>query len=131
MDDVTEPDSPLEVVQLIAEVVVLRVTSGGLVPVEGDAPIDLAVAEPLPAPLVGQLLDSRVRLIAPTDVPYELVEAIEQQPLPPAFADNPWLSRYRALVFDQDQCTIRGFCLRYSRRFGVLIDESEDHTADS
>ncbi|MER7369322.1 hypothetical protein [Nonomuraea wenchangensis] len=122
----SEHGSSPEIVQAPAEVVVLSVTPGGLVPVEGDTPIDLAVPEPLAEPLVGQLLDSRVRLIAPTEAPYELIEAIKEQHIPPAFADNAWLSRYRVLVFEEGRCTIRGFRLRYSRRFGILIDGPED-----
>jgi hypothetical protein len=76
-------------------------------------------------------MDSRVRLIAPADAPYELIEAIERQPVPAAFADHAWLSRCRALVFEQDQCTIGQFSLRYSRLFGILIDEPEAPVADS
>lgn len=122
----SEHGGPLEIVQAIAEVVVLRATPSGLAPIEGEAPVALDVPGRLATPLVKQLLDSRVRLIAPMEAPYELIEAIEQQSVPTAFADDAWLSRYRVLVFEEGQCTIGGFHLRYSRRFGILIDRPEE-----
>ncbi|MGW4475946.1 hypothetical protein ACWENQ_40290 [Nonomuraea sp. NPDC004354] len=125
----SEHDASLELVQVIAEVVVLHATSGGLLPTEGHTPIELTTSEPpLSLDVVGQLLDSRARLNAP-EVPYGLIDVIERQPVPAAFADHSWLSRYRPLVFTRDRCVIGGYRLRYSRRFGILLDEQEDPAA--
>ncbi|MEU8035583.1 hypothetical protein [Streptosporangium sp. NPDC049078] len=118
----SEADDFPETAQLIAEVVALRAVPTGVVAVEGSTPIDLDSDAPLAPEVLGQMLDSCVRLIALADVPYGLVEAIQRQTVPPAFADNAWLSRYRALVFRDDRCVVEKYRLRYSRRFGVLID---------
>ncbi|MEU9884342.1 hypothetical protein [Sphaerisporangium sp. NPDC051011] len=112
-----------DAVRAIADVVVFRATPRGALPVEGSTPVDLAADVPLAIEVVGQLLDSRVRLIAPFDVPYGLVEAIQRQSVPRAFASDSWLGRHRALVFRDDRCAVEGYRLRYSRRFGVLIDD--------
>src|SRR5688572_8952434 len=102
----SEADDVTEMPQLIVEVVALRATTAGTIPVEGSTPIDLDSDAPLAADVLGQLLDSCVRLIAPADVPYGLVEAIQRQTVPSAFADNSWLGRHRALVFRDDRYAV-------------------------
>ncbi|MET8139993.1 hypothetical protein ABZU32_06760 [Sphaerisporangium sp. NPDC005288] len=116
-------DHLAEVVPIIVEVVVLQATPEGIVPVEGSMLVDLDSGAPLATEVVGQLLDSCVRLIAPFDVPYGLVNAVQQQTVPRAFVGDSWLGRHRALVFRDDRCVVEGYRLRYSRRFGVLIDD--------
>ncbi|GII05489.1 hypothetical protein [Planobispora takensis] len=118
----SETDDLPETIQMIAEVVALQSSAVGVIPVEGTTPIDLDRDASFSVEVLGQLLDSCVRLIAPADVPYGLVEAIQRQPVPLVFSGSSWLSRHRALVFHDGQCAVEGYRMRYSRLFGVLID---------
>ncbi|GAB1819619.1 hypothetical protein [Herbidospora sp. RD11066] len=119
-------DDSIEMVSAVAEVVVLQETSTGVVPAEGRSRVDLNDETPLPIDLIVQCLDSCVRLIAPMDVPYGLVDAVKRRPVPSAFAATSQLSRQRALVFRDGECLVEGYRLRYSRLFGVLVDDLPD-----
>lgn len=97
--------------------------SGDLVPLEGNIAVDLDVGTPPTPELVAQLLDSSVHLTAPSEVPYEVVEAINEVPIPAVFTQTPWLRAHRALVLRDGRVALSAFQMRYSPRLGLVVDE--------
>jgi hypothetical protein len=78
---------------------------------------------PLSANESDDLLDSAVVMVAPVDVPAEVVRALLETPVPVAFSGNPWLNEHRELVFTDNQCVVGGHVLRYHDKFGVYTSE--------
>lgn len=99
--------------------------SGELVPIEGTTAVDLDVGTPPTPELIAQLLDSSVRVSAPSDVPYEVVEAINELPIPALFARTPWLRAHRALVLHDRRVALSAFEMRYSPHLGLVVDEPQ------
>lgn len=97
--------------------------SGDLVPLEGNMAVDLNVATPPTPELIAQLLDSTVRLSAPSEMPYEVVEAVNEVPIPKVFAQTPWLRAHRTLVLRDGRVVLGAFRMRYSPRLGLVVDE--------
>ncbi|WP_055483707.1 M23 family metallopeptidase [Sphaerimonospora mesophila] len=121
----TDPHEFSESIEETVTVVLLRQNpaNGELIPVEGDIAVDLDASTPPPPELVAQLLDSSVRLTAPSEVPYEIVEAINELPIPVLFAQTPWLRAHRVLTFRGGRAALGSFRMRYSPRLGLLVDE--------
>ncbi|GAB3910501.1 hypothetical protein [Microbispora bryophytorum] len=95
--------------------------SGELVALEGNMAVDLDVGTPPTPELVAQLLDSCVRLTAPSEVPYEVVEAINEVPIPAVFTQTPWLRAHRALVLHDGRAALGAFRMRYSPGLGLVV----------
>jgi hypothetical protein len=69
------------------------------------------------------LLESSAVLVAPVNVPGEVVRALLRTAVPVAFAGNPWLNQHRELVFTDGRCQLGGHELRYHEKFGVYAGE--------
>ncbi|MFI7033554.1 hypothetical protein OHB01_26035 [Microbispora hainanensis] len=114
-----------ESIDATVAVVLLREgpVSGELIPLEGNIAVDFDAGTPPTPELVAQLLDSSVRLTAPSEVPYEVVEAINEVPIPAVFTRTPWLRAHRALVLRDGRAALGAFQMRYSPRLGLVVDE--------
>lgn len=93
-------------------------------PLVGDSLIDLDSTVAPTSDLLADLLDSAVRLVAPTDVPLDVVEHIQQTPVPKAFQASGWLREHRALVFHEGCCRLGSLAVRYDPQLGLSIDET-------
>lgn len=109
------------------EVVIMRRKAGGgqPTPLASDRPVDLDNSDP-PAPeTLADLLDSTVRLVAPTDVPFDVVDFVRQMPVPEAFQASGWLREHRVLIFEDGRCHLGSLALRYEPEFGLSLDETD------
>ncbi|WP_410655239.1 hypothetical protein [Amycolatopsis sp. lyj-112] len=70
-----------------------------------------------------ELLDSATVLVAPENVPRQVVHAVLECEVPSEFAADPWLNEHRALVFDDNRCEVGGYTLAYHDQFGVYAIE--------
>ena len=87
--------------------------------------MDLNSPEAPTPDVLADLLDSTVRLVAPTDVPLDVVDLIRQTPVPKAFQASSWLREHRVLVFRDGYCRLRSLVMRYGPQLGLAIDEAE------
>lgn len=80
----------------------------------------------VPRPMWGdrsETLDSAAVLVAPENVPRQVVHALLECEVPSEFAADPWLNQHRALVFDDNRCEVGGYMLAYHDQFGVYAIE--------
>ncbi|MFD5248439.1 hypothetical protein ACFWIW_28125 [Amycolatopsis sp. NPDC058340] len=70
-----------------------------------------------------ELLDSAAVLVAPENVPRQVVHALLEREVPSEFAADPWLNKHRTLIFDDNRCEIGGYTLAYHDQFGVYAIE--------
>lgn len=107
------------------EVVLLRADpdrhAGAVTPVRGTTSLDLAGTE-VTASTLQELVESSSVLTAPDGVPPEVVAALRATPVPPVFAESPWLRQHRALVLRNGQCAVAGHVLNYEPELGVYVD---------
>lgn len=74
-------------------------------------------------PVCGTHLDSSAVLVAPVNVPREVVHRLLNTPVPAQFAADPWLNEHRSLTFTDGRCRVGAHELRYHEKFGVYVDE--------
>ena len=103
---------------------------GRVTPLGGDDPIDLTDPTPPDPDRLQALLDASVRLIASSDMPDGVVEAVAAAHVPRHFQRSPWLCRHRALVFSDERCRVGEHVLRYRERLGVYLDDPTDQEPD-
>lgn len=108
------------------DVVIMRgdVEPGQVRPLVGDSPVDLDSPEAPTPDVLADLLDSTVRLVAPTDVPLDVVDLLRERPVPRIFLASGWLREHRALVFRDGRCHLGALVVRYEPELGLSIDES-------
>ena len=92
--------------------------------IAGRAPVDLDDPAGLARSVVADALDSTVRLTAPMDVPFELIDDIHDLPVPTAFQPSGWLSDHRALIFHNGRFRVGSHDLTYDDDLGLSIAES-------
>lgn len=110
------------------DVVIMRRETGGgqATPLFSDRLVDLDSPD-VPAPeALADLLDSSVRLVAPTDVPFGVVDLVRQIPVPEAFQALGWLGEHRVLVVEDDgRCHLGSLALRYEPDLGLSLEETD------
>lgn len=107
------------------DVVIMReeARGGQATPLNSGRPVDLGCPE-VPAPeVLADLLDSTVRLIAPTDVPFDVVDLVRQLPVPAMFQASGWLREHRVLVFEDGHCHLGSLALSYEPELGLSLDD--------
>lgn len=93
-------------------------------PLVGDSFVDLDSPE-APAPhVLADLLESTVRLVAPTDVPLDVVGILRVQQVPRTFQASGWLREHRALIFRDSHCHLGSLVVRYEPELGLSINET-------
>ena len=109
------------------EVVIMRGQDGcgQARPLVGDSPVDLNSPEAPTPDVLADLLDSTVRLVAPTDVLLDVVDLVRQAPVPKAFQASSWLREHRVLVFRDGYCRLGSLVMRYGPQLGLAIDDAE------
>lgn len=109
------------------DVVIMRTEEEGkqAAPLFSDRQVGLDSPD-VPAPeVLADLLDSAVRLVAPTDVPFDVVDLIRQLPVPETFRVSGWLREHRVLVFEDGRCRLGSLALRYEPNLGLSLDEAD------
>jgi hypothetical protein len=118
-DDLPLTASPDETV----DVVVLRQHDGQTVPIEGKRPVALyELADPT-GDLLEELLDSTVRLSAAEGVSGEVLAALLQIPVPPAFSESPWLRESHPVILIDGESQVSNIHLVYSQTLGLRVTE--------
>lgn len=111
--------------EVSVDVVLLRPSGTGLVPIDGGPVVDPAAPDPPPPNLLAALLDASVRLSAPHNLDVDVVHAITRSPVPPSFQRSPWLLGHRTLVFADGMCRVGAHLLRYQPHLGVYAGGPE------
>lgn len=110
--------------EIRVDVVLLhRIDDGRTVAVCAGQPVSLSTAEPIPADVLPELLDSRTTLTSPAGVPAAVVRTLLDTAVPLLFEQSPWLRKHRALILVDGRCQVGDHVLAYDERIGVYAEE--------